>query len=924
MRQACWIGMVLFCVSLLAAELPSRVSDPQLAGIVAKAPPCPADLAAFGLKLRLIDYIDCTDTADPHEFMDQGTSKVVSGPAGRYRITAAHQHAFFAYRHRAPGTNTPFLLVIEYPDDADRNITVMTHDSTRPKPSHLSFSLEGGVNTGFEYPLSNRMQYFSLLNWSPDQWPPMMVFNFDQKGKSAAASRIWTYAVEEMPANPVPETGGGRVIDAFFPLCYLYQDQYFGHRYPAGSNIARSMQNIFSYYSWLGINRMTSMVYANQSWGDYCTIPSLDMKGKALDAALQELDALGGSFGYIAGFVAEGMYGDVTSGGAKVREMPPQQARAVMLKGINEFIDRYGSYRSLKGIALGSMEATGFYNMLRDKSMVADVVAEIKRRKPDWEVITYLGRPLIQNPYLADFPPADAISQWLGGHAAWSAVLAEGVRQEWQAGKHNIGLEALAVPGLQVYEMVYPDDYWAARAYVTSQPRSPIYRDIERSPEKKGLVRTPYAGIFSYFNEGSSGLEPGYNFWYGKRYTGPDVNPAGPLSMAAFALALAGEDRLEISFGSWGLKSIGYEAYLRRFAAAFRSLPPKIMQDVEISGTDTLKVRTVVDEGKRHLAVLNLTPFAHGVTVGGEALLLDPYELRAFHFAGSGEVPVLASRPQAYANWVQNRITQYRTRYEALQRLSAEAAPARFLEPADQAEQLFKKGRLLAADIAIGHGLLNELAYRTDILSPPSLRVPAVPSFDHTRPLQEWPETCAVLVRDQAEDLLGHVFAPASWHGPADLSAHAKIAHDDNFLYIGIDLRDDVCDPTGDDLHVCISKNGYRDFVKESVPYDKHWTFPLGALPRGRQTPDGADIAWQRDATGYTVSLKIKLPEGVKDRMGLMMYYGDRDKMPNLDSGADGKKVVEWVRKQFLGFSGRQNHPFWADARNCMELVLAQ
>ncbi|NLF31068.1 MAG: hypothetical protein GX591_09305, partial [Planctomycetes bacterium] len=80
-----------------AAELPSALSEADLRAIVERAPALPVDLD-HGLAARLIDFVDFTDPDDPHEFRDQSTSRIVDGPAGRYRVTAPHRHAFFACR----------------------------------------------------------------------------------------------------------------------------------------------------------------------------------------------------------------------------------------------------------------------------------------------------------------------------------------------------------------------------------------------------------------------------------------------------------------------------------------------------------------------------------------------------------------------------------------------------------------------------------------------------------------------------------------------------------------------------------------------------------------------------------------------------------------------------------------------------------
>ncbi|NIA21924.1 MAG: hypothetical protein GWP05_08190 [Anaerolineaceae bacterium] len=164
--------------------------------------------------------------------------------------------------------------------------------------------------------------------------------------------------------------------------------------------------------------------------------------------------------GLIAGVVADGMYGKVTSGGVEVSTMPAEKAKAIILKGFDEFIDRYGKYKSLKGIALGSMETIGFYDTLYDKGMVDDVVAHIKKRRPDFEVLTYLGNRHLQEPYFSGKrgspTTGDVISRWETSGQDWSEFLAGEVHENFKRWKHDPA--EMKKAGLNVYEMFHPND----------------------------------------------------------------------------------------------------------------------------------------------------------------------------------------------------------------------------------------------------------------------------------------------------------------------------------------------------------------------------------------------------------------------------------------------------------------------------------
>jgi len=432
------------------------------------------------------------------------------------------------------------LIVIEYPDDADRVISFMTHDSMRATRPHLSFSQETGVYTGGAFPRSNGMRYFTLVAWPQDDWSPLLTLNFGRAGGAGAAARFWVYAIERFrPLDVETAPGACRELDLFFPLAFLAQRDNFGWQSP------RSMDHLADYLQWLGLNRVTMMVYANQGWGAMCTIPSWDADDKGyFEKILSALDRRG--VRCIAGIVADGMYGSVTSGGRKVADMEPADARAAILKGLDEFIDRYGAHPGLGGLAFGSMEAVGFTDLLRRKGLLEEVVAHVRQRKPEWEVFTYVGNWYLQTPHFngKTAPAAGAVVRdWEASGEPWLDFAGAKVAANWRAWKRD-PRELNAVPGFHAYEMFHPDDHRLHGLY-RQEPRAAVYFDTERSAARG--ADAPRAAIFGTFTEGHIGLHKDVNWHYTKPWTGPEFNPAGPMGMAAFARTLglgpAGDQR---------------------------------------------------------------------------------------------------------------------------------------------------------------------------------------------------------------------------------------------------------------------------------------------------------------------------------------------------------------------------------------------
>ena len=96
-RYAILVTTLVTAVAASAAAPEGEVLDRARREAITATAPEPTGLPA-NLKLRLVDYIDCADGADPHPFADDGTSSVTPSPMGPYRETAVSDNSFFAYR----------------------------------------------------------------------------------------------------------------------------------------------------------------------------------------------------------------------------------------------------------------------------------------------------------------------------------------------------------------------------------------------------------------------------------------------------------------------------------------------------------------------------------------------------------------------------------------------------------------------------------------------------------------------------------------------------------------------------------------------------------------------------------------------------------------------------------------------------------
>ena len=140
------------------------------------------------LKGEIVDQVDCALTSDPgHKFRDNGTSQVVDGPAGQYRVTGTSllrplgyvqegkswrrakegekgvgpvQYAadWFAYTMKVKNPGKPHVLVAYVPNDVRRLVSVAAFDQVTG--SYNGWNLEAG-----DAPEAGPLSKLSFLIW---------------------------------------------------------------------------------------------------------------------------------------------------------------------------------------------------------------------------------------------------------------------------------------------------------------------------------------------------------------------------------------------------------------------------------------------------------------------------------------------------------------------------------------------------------------------------------------------------------------------------------------------------------------------------------------------------------------------------------------------------------------------------------------
>lgn len=160
------------------------------------------------LKRTLVREIDCVATEPVYQC---GGTRVVDRPFGRYRESGAigwlqNQTAtdpsWFAYTTTVAAAQQPYVLEVDYPDDALRTFCVAIRER-----AVASYPVVSGVDSGGEFSLSRGMLTHSVVFW-PQGTDLRIVLITPQTGRRAAAARLRLYRVEgEFPLPTVSAAG---------------------------------------------------------------------------------------------------------------------------------------------------------------------------------------------------------------------------------------------------------------------------------------------------------------------------------------------------------------------------------------------------------------------------------------------------------------------------------------------------------------------------------------------------------------------------------------------------------------------------------------------------------------------------------------------------------------------------------------------
>ncbi len=924
MERLILIGLLvgLVCSQAYAAEAPVSMTDAQVRRAVASAPEVPVDLG-LDLNLRLVDFIDCTNPRDPHDSIDYGVFRVVDGPAGRYRVTPSYRHAFFAYRWRRDQRDKPHVLVFEYPDDAKREICFLTHESRLSGRSNIDWSLETGVYCNNPFPLTNKMQYHTAFFWPDDEWPVAMVANWARSGAPAACSRIWVFAVDGGKLPPIeiddPDPENPRIMGEIYNWSLVPRRGIFGL-----ADRMTAFDHIAEYHAYLGHNVVSWPIVSNNGWGFRCIIPAWDGGNdpakEDLEPMLDACDRHGIKFIPIFN---NGYRFNI--GGEPYSEDRKEEYTRALKTGFRQFFERYGHHPSLYAIGMDTQDLSPSYGQgaldvfrtcFGSLQNFVDFIHDIE---PDVKVMHLLGGRSIHAQY---FPNAsEVVERWQESDKRWPQHLAEEILALWK-GWDRDPEELNAVEGLTTVLNYQTDDHAIFDSY-SQNPRSMYYYDLDVSQPRSDLIDTRAALIWNTFFEAWLGLYPDpQSFWYLKEWVAPDFCPAPPCALAGWGHAMMHRDRNMILAGAWNRKGGGHEAAIRRFSEEMRSLPPVELADVEMQGDSPVQVRAATWRGNTYASVLNATPFEAEVTVtigdSERAVSLDPFALKALQAPGTQAVSAQGKASAAYVEWIEGRLTEYDDLLQEVGNLDPEATPEQYDAHLRRALELRDTGDYFRTDKTFGHGLTTELALRKRVLAPPQTRVPRIDSAPPMNAnLDRWPSEATDITAEDA-NIATHLYFPGSWHGPDDLSARVRLAHDGTKLYFGIEVRDQLL--TGkDQLGLYLSPERYRQWLPQSLNYEMHFVVPVpvDGAEATAEGPRGFTCTSRPTSTGYVAEGSLDMAElDLKSgsTIGWVVQISEDDNTPHLNND-------RWARKAAMIIPNSPTFAYWSDARTCGQLL---
>lgn len=598
--------------------------------------------ATSSLQGTLVESID--PVRSPPDYSGGGESRVVATAAGTYRESGdtgftryqrtpgpsrqgLAEPSWFAYRLKSIEPQRPYLVEIDYPDDALRTFAIALRES-----APLAYPVSGGVDSGGEFSRSGRMETHSLLFWPRAKDTRVTLLNAHD-GRRAAAVRIRVYRIDApLPPLPAPASEGRQFVNWYeeggnYASMYGAPDEY-----SPGASVAAQRWVEAARYVGISVLAPTVVVYNfalyPSRFNRAFSRPDLDPLRRIVLLAerdglrvLPELhpraDELDWPFAASADpkpnlLVSKGGLTNYYAGDGKSRSRPPlynpvhpaNQDWYVAM--IGELADRYRDSPALMGVNLRLMQwanpalnnfhsldwgyddytvglfqnDTGLRVPAGDASPGGRITTQIARTRYDW--LTGAGREAWVEWRCRKIAALyarirDRVQQARPDLVVYSSLFAwDGMDRGSEALREaGIDVNLLAsIPGVVLINALHTYGRREAEAVTTQRNR-----DLLLDPRQTALVPTGANGralltSASYLEAIEAVVPPaqlGFPANTKQTWTSAAANPAGRHAIERFAVQLAQTDAVMLGDGGNGY-SLG-QPVLREFLQEYRSLP---------------------------------------------------------------------------------------------------------------------------------------------------------------------------------------------------------------------------------------------------------------------------------------------------------------------------------------------------------------
>jgi hypothetical protein len=942
---AAWLSLVTVMLLPVAAngqDAPPKVADPggQVARFmqadlnpVLRSAPKPSAMPK-DLSLQLVDYIDCTAAPDGlHPRLGDGRGGVRKTAIGAYRETGASAHSWFAYRFRVAAPGKAHVLVMEFPDDADRMTALAVAQPPSGDADKPAARVEFGYRTGDLLPVSGKMVTRWTVFYPTGSEPPAMVVANWHARNPAALARVWVYLVT---GNDLP---AAKSRDKRF---YRSAGLYVGDARMLHTSFGGRADNLIRTLNYLGMNeaaidvfRGTRAAYPSARFSTEDTfVPEVL---KAFEAASKRLIAVFDPDCSVGTFNLPGF----ADNAANINRADVHKAWFGFVSA--DFLKPFGNHPGLGGVMFGGPRGSAAWDLKNadgQTTIVTVVASNVARQYKTLRIYQNFGPGTPAANYFDDRgSPWQSLGRWEVGRQSMDECLADHVLNHWR--RYGLIEESLIAPeNVVTLRQCNRDDASAVRFGRHPRARYWLYDAVAHSPavtarsgggKLSGLIvhgrRIPRMLL----------LRRGA-FWWDWAEMSPVITPGGSGFLAPAARAVAaGLEPCTLWLAADGPPVALHEEEVRHWVTTFRNLPFRSFAPLEGTRQYPVAVRTYELGANRYVVMVNVSPVPAMVTLtlNKEAVIvpfgrpvkgkhktvrfaLAADELAAFAVPVAVTIENTSQTTDAAEAALATRLERFAADLQAA-RQAGGAMPPRYERVVKDARDALRRKDLAAADALLNVAVTREPGLRLRLRRDrPRAAVGAAPAVVIDGKLNEWRGKPTIQLR-KPENLAASPHAANHWKGPDDLSAELRLAWSKAGLYFALTVTDDrPTDNENESSLLVLSGSQYRS-VSDRTGFDT--VLPLDrstvAAPNERLATvrDGRQTIHEGFIPAAELAPRIRMAPGQKIGVNLIVSDSDdRRTMP-----------YPWCTSNLMAWSNRQDgFDVWADAQACGEVTLGQ